>query len=77
MKLGLAAVGVAIATGVYAMSLFFDNLNANDDLSKRAKSNFEILGAQHFMTNFDSKRSFDQLEIVKRRKSRPRRIKVK
>ena len=77
MKLGLAAVGVAIATGVYAMSLFFDNLNANDDLSKRAKTNFEIFGAQHFMTNFDSKRSFDQLEIVKRRKSRPRRIRIK
>ena len=64
MKLGLAAVGVAIATGVYAMSLFFDNLNANDDLSKRAKTNFETLGAHHFMTNFDSKRSFDKLEIM-------------
>ena len=77
MKLGLAAVGVALATGVYALSLSFDKINANDDLSKRAKTNFEILGAQHFMTNFDSKRSFDHLKIIKRRKSRPRRIKIK
>ena len=77
MKLGLAAVGAAIASGVYVMSLYFDNINSNDDLSKRAKTNFEILGAQHFMTNVDSKRSFDHLKIIKRRKSRPTRIKIK
>ena len=77
MKLRLAAVGAAIATGVYVMSLFLDNINSNDDLSKRAKTNLEILGAQHFKTNFDSKRGFDHLKIIKRRKSRPRRIKIK
>ena len=52
MKLGLTAVGAAIATGVYVMSLFFDNINSNDDLSKRAKTNLEILGAQYFNDEF-------------------------
>ena len=74
-KLGLAAVGVAIATGVYAMSLLFDDDNAQDSISENAKSNFEIFGAEHFMTNFDSKRSFAHLRPPKRKRSVQRRRK--
>ena len=75
LTLGLAAVGVAIATGVYAVSLLFSDDNAQENVSEYAKSNYEIFGAEHFMTNFDSKTSFAHLRYPKRKRSVRRWIK--
>ena len=75
LTLGLAAVGVAIATGMYAVSLLFSDDNAQENVSEYAKSNYEIFGAEYFMTDFDSKTSFTHLGYPKRKRSVRRWIK--
>ena len=62
MALGVA--GVAAITGVtYAITNALDSENASSDEddaeSKQVPNNFERFGAEHFLTNFASKRSFD------------------
>ena len=62
--LALGVAGVAAITGVtYAITNALDSENASSDEddaeSKQVPNNFERFGAEHFLTNFASKRSFD------------------
>merc|ERR1719273_1069577 len=62
--LALGVAGVAAITGVtYAITNALDSENASvdedDAESKQVPNNFERFGAEHFLTNFASKRSFD------------------
>ena len=62
--LALGVAGVAAITGVtFAITNALDSENASSDEddaeSKQVPNNFERFGAEHFLTNFASKRSFD------------------
>ena len=77
-------LGVAAITGVtYALTAGFDSADADsvleDSESKEALTSFERFAAEHFLTDFESKRSFDNVKNSKfsrdkkNRKSRRKR----
>ena len=82
MALGVA--GVAAITGVtFAITNALDSEAASSDEddaeSKQVPNNFERFGAEHFLTNFASKRSFDSfanhpaVPYIKKKTTRSRR----
>ena len=82
MALGVA--GVAAITGVtFAITNALDSEAASSDEddaeSKQVPNNFERFGAEHFLTNFASKRSFDNfanhpaVAYIKKKTTRSRR----
>ena len=82
--LALGVAGVAAITGVtYAITNALDSDAASSDEddaeSKQVPNNFERFGAEHFLTNFASKRSFDSfanhpaVPYIKKRNTRSRR----
>ena len=63
-------LGVAAITGVtYALTAGFDSGDADPELedadSKEALTSFERFAAEHFLTDFESKRSFDIIKNSK------------
>ena len=82
MALGVA--GVAAITGVtFAITNALDSEAASSDEddaeSKQVPNNFERFGAEHFLTNFASERSFDNfanhpaVPYIKKKTTRSRR----
>ena len=82
--LALGVAGVAAITGVtYAITNALDSDAASRDEddaeSKQVPNNFERFGAEHFLTNFASKRSFDNfanhpaVPYIKKKNTRSRR----
>jgi hypothetical protein len=76
--------GVAAITGVtFAITNALDSEAASSDEddaeSKQVPNNFERFGAEHFLTNFASKRSFDNfanrqaMPYIKKKTTRSRR----
>ena len=58
----MGMLGVAAVTGLsYAITSSLSSGDSDDAESKVALNNFERFGAEHFLTDFGSKRSFDNL----------------
>ena len=76
-------LGVAAVTGLsYAVTSSLTSGDSDDEEdaeSKVALNNYERFGAQYFLTNFGSKRSFDNLtnaKVKNRNKKRRRRSSI-